>query len=117
MIIDALENVQKYFKLHPAFQEAFEFLRNETDLEKAADGTIVDSEKFKGFVVTFQGISKETSLLSFECHDKNIDIQYCIKGRETFGWKPRGKCGIHNGVIIQKKTCDFLAMLPICFLN
>jgi YhcH/YjgK/YiaL family protein len=34
----------------------------------------------------------EKSIAKFECHNKNIDIQLCISGNETFGWKSRNHC-------------------------
>lgn len=117
MIIDAIENASKYFSVHPSFQKAFEFIRDQTNLEKTGDGTIGDPEKFKAFVATFQGVSKEKSLLKFECHDKNIDIQYCIKGNETFGWKPRGKCSIPNGDYNSEKDVRFFSNVPDMFFE
>ena len=117
MIIDTLENASKYFSINPFFKEAFEFIKNHNNLEKAEDGTVATFENVKGFVATFQGVSKETALSKFECHDKNIDIQYCIKGKETFGWKPRQKCVLTNGDYNPEKDVRFFSDTPNLFFE
>ncbi|KIA85745.1 YhcH/YjgK/YiaL family protein [Flavobacterium sp. AED] len=117
MIIDTLENASKYFNVHPCFREAFEFIMGQSNLEKAEDGTVGDFENLKAFVATFQGVSKETALSKVECHDKNIDIQYCIKGKETFGWKPRQKCVLPNGDYNPEKDVRFFSDAPDLFFE
>ncbi|MFV5697346.1 YhcH/YjgK/YiaL family protein [Flavobacterium sp. ZT3R17] len=117
MIIDTLENASKYFSIHPCFKEAFEFIKNHNNFEKTEDGTVGDFENVKAFVATFQGVSRETALSKFECHDKNIDIQYCIKGKETFGWKSRQKCVLPNGDYNSEKDVRFFNDAPDFFFE
>ncbi|MFV8324954.1 YhcH/YjgK/YiaL family protein [Flavobacterium sp. ZS1P14] len=112
MIIDTLENASNYFNINPCFKGAFEFIKGHSDLEKAAAGPVGTFENLTAFVAAFQGVSKETGLSKFECHDKNIDIQYCIKGKETFGWKPRHKCMIPNGDYNPEKDVRFFSDAP-----
>ncbi|MEO5649867.1 MAG: YhcH/YjgK/YiaL family protein, partial [Ginsengibacter sp.] len=38
------------------------------------------------------GKAQEESAAKFECHNKHIDIQLCIKGKEQIGWKSRQSC-------------------------
>lgn len=96
MIIDTLKNAGKYYSLHPLFAKAFQFI-NQTDLEKAETGKFDVTEGLKAIFSTAAGKTKEASLSKFECHNKNIDIQLCISGTETIGWKPREKCNTPNG--------------------
>nr|WP_315189371.1 YhcH/YjgK/YiaL family protein [uncultured Flavobacterium sp.] len=117
MIIDTLENASKYFSIHPSFKEAFEFIKKHNSLEKTADGTVGALENLKAFVTTFQGVSIETAMSKFECHDGNIDIQYCIKGKETFGWKPRQKCVLPNGDYNPEKDVRFFSDAPNLFFE
>ena len=117
MIIDTLENASKYFSIHPSFKEAFEFIKNHYNLEKTEDGIVGDFENGKAFVTTFQGVSREISLSKFECHDMNIDIQYCIKGKETFGWKPRQNCVLPNGDYNPEKDVLFFSDVPDLFFE
>jgi biofilm protein TabA len=79
MIIDTLANAAKYTGLHPLFAQAFDYI-NQNDIANLADGVSEISEGLKVIVNTGIGKTAEASLAKFECHDKNIDIQVCVKG-------------------------------------
>jgi len=96
MIVDTIQNAGKYFSVHPLFEKAFEYI-NSTDLMNAADGKSDIAEGLKAIFSNAPGKTKEASLSKFECHNKNVDIQLCINGVETIGWKPREKCTAPNG--------------------
>lgn len=102
MIIDTVQNAAKYFSVHPLFEKAFEFI-GQTDLVNAADGKSDIAEGLKAIFSNAPGKTKEASLSKFECHNKNIDIQLCINGVETIGWKPREKCIKPNGEYNSEK--------------
>jgi biofilm protein TabA len=102
MIVDTIANAGKYFSVHPLFAKAFEYIQ-QTDLANAADGKLEISEGLKAIFSNAPGKTKETSLAKFECHNKNIDIQLCINGTETIGWKPREKCEHPNGEYNEAK--------------
>jgi len=95
MIIDTVQNASKYFSLHTLFAKAFEFI-NATDLVNAPDGKSDIAEGLKAIFSNKTGMSAEASVAKFECHNKHIDIQLCINGNETIGWKPREKCVTEN---------------------
>ncbi len=96
MIVDTIQNAFKYFSVHPLFAKAFEYIR-QTDLANAPDGKSDISEGLKAIFSNKTGMTAEASVAKFECHDKHIDIQLCINGGETIGWKPREKCVTENG--------------------
>ncbi len=96
MIIDTLNNASKYFSLHPLFEKAFAFI-GQTDLGNAPDGKSDISEGLKAIFSNKAGMTAEASVAKFECHNNHIDIQLCINGVETIGWKPREKCTMENG--------------------
>lgn len=102
MIIDTLANASKYYNVHPLFKEAFEYITN-TDLANAPDGKLDIATGLKAIFSNAQGKTKEASMSKFECHNKNIDIQVCINGVETIGWKPRAKCEKDNGGYNEEK--------------
>lgn len=102
MIIDTVQNAHRYFSVHPLFEKAFEYI-NSTDLMNAADGKSDIAEGLKAIFSNAPGKTKEASLSKFECHNKNIDIQLCINGVETIGWKPREKCIKPNGEYNSEK--------------
>lgn len=91
MIIDTIKNADKYKSLHPLFAKAFDYLK-ENNLAKLPDGTVQITEGLKAIISNKTGKTKEISLEKFECHQQNIDIQVCVKGTETIGWKPLENC-------------------------
>ena len=111
MIIDTLVNAPKYFSLHPLFAKAFDYIK-QNDVASLPDGVSEISEGLKVIVNTGIGKTAETSLAKFECHDKNIDIQFCVKGLETIAWKPREKCVTQNGAYNPEKDVRFFSDAP-----
>jgi YhcH/YjgK/YiaL family protein len=116
MIIDTLQNASKYYNVHPLFEQAFAWI-NSTDLLNAEVGTIQIAEGLKAIISDSTGKTKEESLKKFECHDNNIDIQLCIRGNETIGWKPREKCNIPNGDYNPDKDVRFFNDAPDMFFD
>ncbi|MEP6700576.1 MAG: YhcH/YjgK/YiaL family protein [Bacteroidota bacterium] len=97
MIVDTIDNANKYFSIHPLFTKAFEYINN-TDLIHTEPGKYeIDSDNLKAIFSDKTGITAESSVAKFECHNNHIDIQLCISGIETIGWKPREKCKTEKG--------------------
>ncbi|MBC7652438.1 MAG: YhcH/YjgK/YiaL family protein, partial [Deinococcales bacterium] len=96
MIIDTLANADKYTSIHPLFAKAFAYIKSQnfTELEI---GKFDVAEGLKVIVAEKIGMSAEESIAKFECHNNNIDIQLCISGNETIGWKPRSSCTSQKG--------------------
>jgi len=91
MIIDTLTNAERYYGLHKNFKTAFEYLTT-TNLLALENGVIDVADGVKVIVSEDPGKTVESTLQKFECHNQNIDIQVCIRGNETMGWKPRADC-------------------------
>ncbi len=91
MILDTLANSGTYTGLHKNFGAAFDYLKNQ-DLTALEIGTYHIGEGLKVMVTDKEGITAEAAAAKFECHNKNIDIQLCIRGIETMGWRPRSDC-------------------------
>jgi biofilm protein TabA len=111
MIIDTLNNASKYTGLNPLFAKAFDFI-NQNDVANLQNGFIQIEDGLKVIVSTANGKTAEASLAKFECHDKNIDIQVCLKGLETIAWKPREKCVTPNGDYNPEKDVRFFNDTP-----
>jgi biofilm protein TabA len=111
MIIDTLNNASKYTSLNPLFAKAFDFI-NQNDVATLENGVIQIEDGLKVIVSTANGKTAEASLAKFECHDKNIDIQVCVKGLETIAWKPREKCVTLNGDYNPEKDVRFFNDTP-----
>lgn len=116
MIVDTIRNAPKYFSAHPLFAKAFEYI-SQTDLVNATDGKGDIADGLKFIFSNAPGKTKETSLAKFECHNKNIDIQLCIDGVETIGWKPRERCVIPNGEYNSEKDVQFYHDAPDTFFQ
>ena len=116
MVIDTLNNASKYNSLHPLFATAFDFLKGK-DLQNLEDGKHDIAEGLKLIVSNGNGKTAATSLEKFECHDLNIDIQICVSGLETIGWKPREKCNTPNGDYNTEKDVRFFSDEPDMFFQ
>jgi biofilm protein TabA len=112
MIIDSLGNAGKYFSVHPLFKQAFDYI-NATDLAAVEPGKFdIDADKLKAIFSNKHGMSAEESIAKFECHNKHIDIQVCINGTETIGWKPRQSCSQQKGEYNAEKDVLFYGDAP-----
>ncbi len=116
MIIDTIQNASKYFSVHPLFKAAFEFI-NQTNLQSSPDGKEDISTGLKAIFSNGPGKTKVASVSKFECHNQNIDIQLCINGTETFGWKPRENCTSPNGDYNTEKDVQFYNDAPDMFFQ
>lgn len=117
MIIDILSNAEKYYCIHPLFSKAFEYIKS-INLETIEPGNYgIDGEKLRLLVFNKQGMTITESAAKFECHNKHIDIQLCLKGREQIGWKARTTCSNPNGDYNNEKDFIFYKDTPDLFFQ
>ncbi len=106
MIIDTLDNLEKYASLNPLFAKAIEFLKN-TDLKAQPVGKVeLDG---KNLVVNFsvaKGKTKEQAQL--ETHKKFIDIQIPLSCTEVMGYTPA--CDLPEGEYNAEKDITKFAI-------
>lgn len=87
MVIDKLENLEKYVSLNPLFAEAAAFLKA-TDLQAHEAGKVV----LRGgeLTVNFSDVCPKTKAEArLETHNEFIDIQLPLSGVEVMGYTPR----------------------------
>ena len=83
MIFDSLKNAPRYYKVHPGFEKAFDFLQL-NDLFNLPDGKhIIDGDSVFALVNRYE--PKDANELELEGHRKYIDIQVLVEGSEKFG--------------------------------
>jgi YhcH/YjgK/YiaL family protein len=111
MIIDTLANAEKYYGLHKSFKAAFEYL-NSQNLAAIEDGKFDIADGLKAIMANNDGKTAAVAAEKFECHNKNIDIQVCVHGNETIGWKPRGDCKSPKGEYNEEKDVTFFNDAP-----
>jgi biofilm protein TabA len=90
MIIDTIDNIQRYAATHPLFRHVFEYIRT-TNLLTLANGkhAILNDDIF---VLIQRGVGQAKAESKLECHRKYIDIQLVLDGRDEMGWKPLADC-------------------------
>ncbi len=115
MILDILENAQRYLALHNGFAKAFEFLMR-SDLKELPVGKYeIDGERVYGIVSKDPGRKKEDALL--ETHEKYIDIQLVLAGTDDMGWKPKSSCKHPSEEYDQQTDIQFFADKPDAWLS
>jgi YhcH/YjgK/YiaL family protein len=90
MILDRLENAERYFPLHAGFKTACEFLRRTDFTSFAAGRHEVDGDRLYLMVNRLNGRGHAGA--KFEAHRKHIDIQCTLAGTEEIGWRPVQTC-------------------------
>ncbi|KAB2314723.1 DUF386 domain-containing protein [Betaproteobacteria bacterium SCN2] len=90
MILDTLDQAERYKSLHPLFARAFDFLRS-TDLLALAPGKhAVEGEDLFAIVEHCAGRTRAQARL--ESHRRYIDIQLVLEGVDEMGWRPLAQC-------------------------
>jgi len=116
MVIDTLANADKYYGLHKNFKVAFEYLKA-NDLLAMEVGKYEVADGVLAIISDKEGVTTEVASGKFECHNKNIDIQLCIRGHETIGWKPRNDCKEPKGEFNEEKDVIFYADAPDTYFS
>ena len=87
MIIDTLDNLEKYAALNPLFPKVVEFLKA-NDLNAMADGKYeIEGEDLFVNITTTKGKTPDEAVI--ETHNKMIDIQIPLTAAETYGYTQR----------------------------
>ena len=117
MILDTLENAKRYSSLNPFFEKAFDYLQT-ADLHAILPGTYsIDGDFLRAIYSDKMGMSAAESIQKFECHNKHIDIQYCVRGKESIGWKPRASCLAPKGEYNPTKDVLYFNDAPDTFFG
>ncbi len=106
MIIDTLDNLEKYASVNPLFAKAVEYLKA-TDLKAQEAGKV--ELQGKDLVVNFsvaKGKTKEQALL--ETHKNFIDIQIPLSCTEVMGYTPA--CNLPEGEYNAEKDITKFAL-------
>ena len=81
MIIDRIEEQERYYALHKDMELAFAFLAEAPDLEPGR------YELENGlFASVAEGDTRQLDEADIEAHKEYIDLQYCISGGERMSW-------------------------------
>lgn len=107
MIVDSLKNFEKYVSLNPRFVTALKFIQ-QTDFSALEPGKFeIDEKNVTGNLMVAPLKTVETANL--EVHNKYIDVQICLRGRETHGWIQREKCVQPKADFDEAKDAQFFS--------
>ena len=110
IIINQLQHAERYFNMHPAFENAFTFLRRDDSAELPDGRHEIDGEKL--FCMISKGPGRSRSEAKLEAHRKYIDIQYVIAGTDEMGWKPTADCKMIDTEYDADKDIEFFKDQP-----
>lgn len=114
MVVDTLENIEKYALLNPLFAQAIKFLKS-TDLSILELGKI----ELKGsdlVVNVAQTAPKTKEQAKLETHNKFIDIQIPLSGVEVMGYTPGKDCVPANAPYNAEKDITFFEGLAESYI-
>jgi biofilm protein TabA len=106
MILDVIENINKYACLIDNFHKVFKFIED-NNLQEFPEGKYeIDGDNI--FVLIQDYTSRNEKENKWEAHKRYIDIQYILKGTEVIGYKNARSLNL---------TEDFFEEKDIAFYN
>jgi YhcH/YjgK/YiaL family protein len=110
IIINKLQHAERYFNVHPAFEKAFAFLRQNGLAELPTGRHEIDSDRL--FCMISKGPGRSRAEAKLEAHRKYIDIQYVIAGTDEMGWRPTADCKLTDTSYDADKDIEFFKDKP-----
>ena len=120
MIFDSIANALQCFSLNPHFESAFKWLQENPDAEEG-QYEIAGKDCF----VMIQNVQSRGKSKPFvEAHNKYLDVQIVLEGKDEIGWKDRATChdvwqeyGAENDAALWNDAADFFVpVMPGQFL-
>ena len=110
IIIDTLQRAEDYYDMHPAFEKAFAFLRQNGLAELPAVRHEIDGDRL--FCMISKGPGRSRAEAKLEAHRKYVDIQYVIAGTDEMGFKPTADCKLTDTSYDADKDIEFFKDQP-----
>ena len=110
MIMDSMENCDRYVQVHPGFKSAFDFIQTHP-LAQLKDGKhIIDGNRLFALGMAVDGKGKEQAVL--ETHREYIDVQYTASGFDYIGWADASKSTPDGAGYDTDKDVEFYSNHP-----
>lgn len=113
MVIDRLENIEKYASLNPLFAQAIDFLKSH-DLNALETGKTELSKDLLVNVAQTKPKAKEDAKL--ETHRDFIDIQIPLSGTEVMGYTAAADCVPADAPYNEEKDITFFEGLAESYI-
>jgi YhcH/YjgK/YiaL family protein len=114
MITASLADFHRYLNLHPQFQTVEAFLKSYI-FGEPGERVYIDGEKLFAIPALDQAKAKENAPL--EAHNRYIDIQVCLEGHETMGWRSRSDCHSPKSTFDTAKDILFFDDKPLSYFD
>lgn len=116
MVLDTLKNASLYNSLNPRFAKVFKYLESVDFLGITEGKYAIDGDDVFLLVNENKELKKPENA-ALEVHDKYIDIQIVVKGKEGFGWKDRTLCTAPRGEMDTTKDILFFDDKPSTYFT
>lgn len=114
MIVAPLSEFGTLINLHPFFERVEQALIT-LDFSKPGEKIYIDGENL--IAIPSLNKARPAQEAPLESHDRYIDIQICLQGEVTIGWRDRQTCS----AIKEPYNCNiditFYTEHPTCFIN
>lgn len=115
MVIDRLENIEKYVSLNHLFAQAIDFLKkNDLNALEVGKTELIEEELIVNVAQTKPKTKEEAKL---ETHIEFIDIQVPLSGTETMGYTPAKDCIPANAPYNAEKDITFFEGLAESYID
>lgn len=115
MVIDRLENIEKYVSLNHLFAQAIDFLKkNDLNALEVGKTELIEEELIVNVAQTKPKTKEEAKL---ETHIEFIDIQVPLSGTETMGCTPAKDCIPANAPYNAEKDITFFEGLAESYID
>ena len=90
MILDSLQNKERYVSLHPRFKAVFDFIDTHDVAALPCGRHEIDGDEV--FANVQELVTVPAGEKNYEAHRRYADIHYVISGTELIGIAPVGEC-------------------------
>ncbi len=115
MVVDILENLEKYASLNPLFAQAVAFLKSQNFHSLEVGKTELKGKDLVVNVAQTNPKTKEQAKL--ETHNEFIDIQIPLSGTEVMGYTPAKDCLPVNAIYNTEKDITFFDGLAETYIT
>ena len=115
MILDRLENADRYAALHPGFARGLAFLAEARRLDLPEGRHEVDGDRI--YAVVARAAARSRARAALEAHRRYIDIQFVLSGVEEIGWRSRAECNLTREPYDVARDIEFFADPPTAWVT
>jgi YhcH/YjgK/YiaL family protein len=115
VILDRLDQADRYTSLHLDFAPAIAFLRTQRLDRLPLQRIEISGQSL--YAMVSKNPARKRSEARLEAHRKHIDIQYLIDGMEEMGWKSRARCQKREAEYDAEKDVELFADAPDTYIT